>query len=74
MVVKFEHPLKLKKQQGILWYDIIADMSPFKVGDVFVLNDPVYGQGSSSVNFSSDEFKGFSLSDHSPEKKSLAVD
>ena len=63
--------LEAEKQQGIMWYDIIADMSPFLVGDVFVLNDPVYGAGYSSVNFSSPEFKGFALADHSPIKKSL---
>lgn len=63
--------LESEKNQGIIWYEICADMSPFLVGDIFVLNDPVYGQGYSSVNFETDEFKGFALADHSPMKKSL---
>lgn len=58
-------------QLGIMWYQIIADMSPFLVGDVFVLNDPVYGAGYSSVPFTTKEFNGFALADHSPIKKSL---
>lgn len=60
-----------EKQQGIIWYEIIADMSPFRLGDVFILNDPVYGAGYSSVNFPTNEFKGFALADHSPIKKAL---
>lgn len=60
-----------EKQQGILWYEIVADMRPFLVGDIFVLNDPVYGQGYSSVNFATEDFKGFALADHSPIKKTL---
>ena len=63
--------LESEKNQGIIWMDIIADMSPFLVGDVFVLNDPVYGAGYSSVNFANPEFKGFALADHSPIKKAL---
>lgn len=60
-----------ERQQGILWYTVKADMSNFKVGDVFVLNDPVYGQGSSSVNFSTYQFKGFALADRSPGKTTM---
>lgn len=60
-----------ERQQGVLWYSIIADMSPFKVGDIFIVNDPVYGRGYSSVNFVTTEFKGFALADHSPVKKAL---
>lgn len=63
--------LETEKQQGVIWYSITADMSPFLVGDIFVLNDPVYGAGYSSVNFPNSEFKGFALADHSPIKKSL---
>lgn len=61
-----------ERTQGIIWYRVIADMRAFKVGDVFVVNDPVYGAGSSSVSFETDEFKGFALADHSPIKKALA--
>ena len=64
--------LETEKFQGIIWYDVTADMSPFKVGDVFVLNDPVYGQGAAAVNFPTMEFKGFALADHSPIKKAIA--
>lgn len=60
-----------ERQQGTVWYDIVADMSPFKVGDVFILNDPVYGAGSSSVPFNTSQFKGFALADHSPVKKAI---
>jgi hypothetical protein len=64
--------LETEKQQGIIWEKVIADMRPYRVGDVFVLNDPVLGQGYSSVNFATTEFKGFALADHSPLKKALA--
>jgi hypothetical protein len=60
-----------ERQQGVLWYEIIADMTNFLIGDIFVLNDPVYGQGYSSVNFETNQFKGFALADHSPIKKTL---
>lgn len=60
-----------ERQQGMLWYDLVADMSPFQVGDVFVQNDPVYGLGSSSAPFNTSQFKGFALADHSPVKKAI---
>lgn len=63
--------LEAEKQQGIMWYEIVADMSPYKVGDIFVLNDPVYGQGSTSVNFANTDFVGFALASHAPIKKVL---
>lgn len=60
------------RQQGVEWYEIIADMSPFRLGDIFLLTDAVYGAGYSSVGFTEHgEFKGFALADHSPIKKSL---
>jgi hypothetical protein len=60
-----------EKNQGIMFYRIIADMSPFLVGDIFINADPVYGEGSSGANFANDQFKGFALADHSPIKKAL---
>ncbi len=63
--------LETEKNQGVLWYRLIGDLRPFLVGDIFILNDPVYGRGSSSVNFFTKEYKGFALADHSPIKKSL---
>lgn len=63
--------LETEKNQGILWYKIIGDLRPFRVGDIFVVNDPHYGEGFSAPNFPVDEFKGFALADHSPIKKAL---
>ncbi len=59
------------RQQGILWYDVKGDMSVYKVGDIFQLNDPVYGLGSAMVDYESDQYKGFSLADHSPMKSTI---
>lgn len=61
-----------ERVQGILWYQVIADLRPYLVGDIFIVNDPLYGQGFSSVNFSTNQFKGFALADHSPIKTALA--
>lgn len=68
---KVRQSLDTEHNQGIIWYEIVTDLRNFLVGDIFVLNDPKYGQGSSSVNFSTNQFKGFALSDHEPMKQAL---
>lgn len=60
-----------ERQQGILWYEIIADLTNYLVGDIVKLNDPIYGAGYSSVNFPNEQFKGFAIADNSPLKKAL---
>lgn len=64
--------LETERQQGIIWYEVIGDMRPFLIGDVFLNTDPIYGAGHTGVTFETKEFKGFALADHSPIKKALA--
>jgi hypothetical protein len=57
---------------GTYWYEIIADLTQFRVGDVFVLNDPVYGAGFTSVGFDTLEFEAFAMAGERPTTKAVA--
>jgi hypothetical protein len=59
------------RQQGIIWYDVMSDMSPYLLNDVFELADLIYGLGYAMVDYTTTQYKGFSLSDHSPAKKAI---
>lgn len=60
-----------------LFYDIIANMDPFLVGDVFVQNDAPfvpgksYGAGATSIVGTTIEFSGMCLAWHPPENKAV---
>ncbi len=62
-------------------YDIIADMTPFIVGDVFVSTDSAYipygttgyGAGATRVPFPTVEIDAFCLAFHGPIKKSIGA-
>lgn len=47
--------------QGTYWFSIEANLTGYQVGDVFVLNDSVYGAGYTSVNYETNEFEAFCL-------------
>lgn len=59
--------IESERRQGIVFYKLIADLSPFRLGDIFVLNDPAYGAGHTIVEGSAD-FLGFSVASHQPVK------
>lgn len=52
-------------------YKLLADLSLIKTGDVFVLNDPVYGQGANSVNYNTTQYNGLAIASHGVLKFSL---
>lgn len=60
-----------------LFYDIIANIDPFLVGDVFLQNDPPfvpgksYGAGATAVVGNTIEFNGMALAWHPPENKAV---
>lgn len=60
------------KVKSIMW-DIIGDMSPFLVGDLFVQSDPIFGVGSTIVRFTSQQILAFCLAMHAPVKKAVGV-
>jgi hypothetical protein len=59
-----------------LWYDIVADMGPFVLGDVFIQVDPPYkpgvsyGDGATQLE-NSIEFNGMALAAHAPVNKAI---
>jgi hypothetical protein len=61
-----------------LWYEVIADMSPFWLGDVFLQTDPpffpgvAYGAKATSVP-KTIELNGFALAWHAPMRPPLAA-
>lgn len=63
--------LEAEKTPGIMWYRVIGSLRNYRVGDIFVVNDPKYGAGFSTVNFDTPDYKGFALADRSPIKKAL---
>ena len=60
------------KVKSLIW-DVIADMSPFLLGDIFIQVDPVYGVGSTQVRFPSNQILSFCLAMHAPVKKAVGV-
>lgn len=74
-----ETKLELGIKNVALFYDIVANMSPFVVGDVFVQNDPnyvpgiSYGPGATSIVGTNIEFNAMCLAWHPPENKAVGA-
>ena len=60
-----------------MFYDIVANMNPYLLGDVFVQNDPAfvpgqsYGAGATSIVGATIEFNAMCLAWHPPENKAV---
>jgi len=74
-----EGKLELGIKSVALFYDIVANMNPFLVGDVFVQNDAAfvpnisYGAGATQVPGTTIEFNGMCLAWHPPENKAVGA-
>lgn len=73
-----ENKFDLSLTKTTLWQDIIADMSPFIVGDVFLSIDPPYQAGVSygddaTQQAGSQEFNGICLAYHPPVGKAVGA-
>jgi hypothetical protein len=74
-----EGKLELGIKNVALFYDIVANMNPFLVGDVFVQNDAAfvpgksYGAGATAVVGATIEFNGVALAWHPPENKAVGA-
>lgn len=61
------------------WYELIGNMEPFVLGDVFLQIDPAYvprvsyGAGATAVSFTTVQFNGICLAWHPPVNKSLGA-
>lgn len=53
---------------GTLFYQLYVDATFWEVGDIFVENDPFYGQGGTEVEFTTDQFEAYCLAFHGPSK------
>jgi hypothetical protein len=58
--------------KAIIW-EVIGDMSPYILGDLFLQQDKVYGVGATIVPFPTQQFICFCLAFHGPVKKSVGV-
>jgi len=54
-------------------YALDTDVSPFLVGDLFVLNDPYFGAGKTAVSFSTNQFQAMCFCSEQPIKTPLAA-
>lgn len=62
--------------RGALWFELIANMGPFLVGDVFLQIDPDYVPGVSygagaTLEYDTDQFEGIGFAVHTPVGKSI---
>lgn len=64
----YETALDMKTQ----FFNFIGDTTTFQIGDVFILNDPVYGTGDQVVDYPTQQFRGMCLAYNPPISK-LAV-
>jgi hypothetical protein len=46
---------------GLMVFALLADMSNIMTGDIFVLNDNVYGPGQTAVEFATQQFNAFGI-------------
>ncbi|MBY0548715.1 MAG: hypothetical protein K2W95_15705 [Candidatus Obscuribacterales bacterium] len=60
-------------KRGFSIYELVADMSGYKVGDLFLNADPIYQAGNVKVNFSSTDIVGICLASNAPEHKAIGV-
>lgn len=58
---------------GSSWYVLIADLSLYQVGDIFLIQDPVFGAGHTAVPWQTSQYRGFALAQHGETKKSFAA-
>jgi hypothetical protein len=56
-----------------LFYEVVADLTTYLVGDVFVQQDPVYGAGATLVSYPTLQMDAMTLVSHAPVKPSLAA-
>lgn len=61
------------KRMETFWYELMADCTPFLVGDIFVSNDQVLNQGSVTVNYNTTEFVGLCLAENMPTRAPIAA-
>lgn len=64
-----------EKIPGVILYELSVDTLQFglKVGDIFIQNDPVFGQGYTSVDWDTDDLNGFVLAQNAPNKLTVGV-
>jgi hypothetical protein len=65
--------LESDSRLGTFWFEMIGDMSSFQLGDIFLINDPVYGSGSTLVPWTTTEFRAICFAQHAPVKKSFGA-
>ena len=61
------------KRMETFWYELMADCTPFLVGDIFVSNDQVLNKGSVTVNYNTTEFVGLCLAENMPTRAPVAA-
>lgn len=64
--------LEANKLQEIVIYDLIADLSQFKLGDIFVCKDPIYGE-SHTKTIGTKRLNAFAHASHGPIKKVIGA-
>lgn len=66
--------LEVDRKLNTQWYEVLMDPTDFKVGDVAVVTDSVYGAGKTSVSWAApDQFQGYCLVSIAPVKPTLAA-
>jgi len=71
-----EAKAELGLKNVVLWYDIVANMEPYVLGDIFIQIDPPYvpgvsyGDGATQLP-GSEEFNGMALAAHAPVNKAI---
>lgn len=68
---KLNASLETDNRLGMLWFELTGDFSRFKLGDVFLLNDSLYGVG--RVQVSEDDYLGLALAANAPGKKVIGA-
>lgn len=60
---KINRSLETDNRLGMIWFEMKADLSEFRLGDIFILNDPVFGLHKTHVQ-GTEEITGLCLVTH----------
>lgn len=61
------------EDMGLVYYNIVSDLNFMLTGDIWYQTDPYYGEGNTSVDYTTEEFVGFCLVNHGVAKPAIAV-
>ncbi len=72
-VLRSDPGLESTTIMSTMFYNLIADLTPLELGDIWIQTDPYYGKGDTLVDYSTSQFDGICIASHGPVKKAFGA-